>query len=151
MSEIVLLKDVEKVIAGSIARTLFSEAYVSNEEEHGRSPPQGRNWDNFVPKTPASGINHAYRLIGAFEQINNGVLIAIFAAACRDNNVEYTTPPREFVEAYGYYIAMESLGHGVSWNDDHNEHVFSGKEIQHPYITNPFFGDFPDESSEMSM
>lgn len=144
MKDIVLLGDVEKTIASNIARTLFVAGYADFCEENdcGNKPRPGGDWFNTAPKTPAEFTPMAFRLIGAFEERNQSALIAIFASACRENNISFETPPKEFVEQYGYYLAMSSLGHGVSWTDDHEPHFMSGKEVSYPMFDQNVHFDF---------
>lgn len=134
MSDIVLLGEVEETIANSIARTLFVSGYADFCEENdcGRRPGPGGDWSNTAGKTPAEFNLMAYRLIGAFEQMNGASLICVFASACRENSVEFKTPPQEFVTQYGHYMAMSSMGHGVSWTDDHEPHFMSDREVSYP-------------------
>lgn len=134
-------------IANSIARALFVSAYADYSEEVGNSAPAGADWNDIAPVTPAKAVLEAYRLIGAFEQINGASLLAIFNQACIANNIDFQKVPEKFAKNYGFYIAMSSLGHGVSWTDDHNAYSISGKDIQHPLRENEDYGFEMAESS----
>jgi hypothetical protein len=135
------------VIATSIARALFVSAYADHSEDVGKNAPAGSNWYDIAPATPAKAVLEAYRLIGAFEQINGASLLAIFNQACVANSVDFQKVPEKFAKDYGFYIAMSSLGHGVSWTDDHNDYSISGKDIKHPFRENE---DYDFKMEELS-
>lgn len=152
---------IEIKIAESIARTLFVTTYadaVENGELKGHpGASMGADWMDVAPETPAEFLHEAYRLIGRIEQINRMSLACLLAQAAKSDGVIYcedlpdgsrrglvedaniadtARPQYTYVEQFGHYLAMQSLGHGVSWFDDHNEF-----ELKLPYFENP---ELPD-------
>ncbi|HYG24487.1 MAG TPA: hypothetical protein VEH04_17040 [Verrucomicrobiae bacterium] len=138
---------VETIIAAEIARTLFVTAYADAVESGELDAPGasgGADWMDVAPATPDNALAHAWRLIGRIEQCNRTSLACILAAACRADGVSFeklledvelpdTARPRyTYLSQFGHYLAMQSLGHGVSWFDDHEEF-----DLKLPYIENP--------------
>jgi hypothetical protein len=72
-----------------------------------------------APATPRDYENEAWRLCGQVESANRLSLICIFAAACRADGVAFETVGDAYARDFGHCVAMQCLGHGVSWFDDH--------------------------------
>lgn len=123
-----------------MARTLFLMAYadaVERGEVRGKVPRAGQDWDSAAPKkTPSRFIYDAFRLIGRIEQMNGSSIICLlYKAAAADGHDVYNqnfdvVPNREsYAQDFGHCLAMQSLGSGVGWFDDHNSF-----ELKLPYI-----------------
>lgn len=77
----------------------------------------GEDWANVAPPTPPDATAAAHKLLDAYVQRNNVREVTdILAAAARADGAELA---EEYAESFGHYLAMMSLGHGVSWFDDH--------------------------------
>jgi hypothetical protein len=153
------MSTLETKIAESIARTLFVCAYadaVENGELDAPGASMGEDWMNIAPETPPEFLHEAFRLIGRIEQLNRMSLVCLLAQAAKADGVvycedlpdgsrrglvEYPDIPdipdtaREqytYVSQFGHCLAMQSLGHGVSWFDDHAKF-----ELKTPHIENP--------------
>lgn len=61
------------------------------------------------------------QLVDTFEAINYSTIEKMYAQAAGMQGKHYRNPDPE---DFGHYLAMESLGHGVSWADDHPAHDF---------------------------
>ena len=133
--------DIEKVIIEKgIARALFVTAWADEMEEQGRSFPPQTELMSVAPSTPTVAIKEAWRLTGALENENKmGILPLIYQAAKADG-LDMETMPKsqklEYASDFGHYLAMESLGHGVSWFDNH-----ASFDLKHPYYDHPLAGD----------
>jgi hypothetical protein len=104
----------DPILTGT-ARTLFVIAWADRQEERGRHL-QGELMDQ-APKTPMSAYLGAARLIGKYEAMNGLEIYCLLREARRvDNDADYS---EEYANDFGHYLAMMSLGHGVSWFDDH--------------------------------
>ena len=116
-----MLTGTDEKIIESMARTLFVCAWADAEENAGRSHGHGVNLMDVAPATPESAKAFALYLAGRIHEANGkSLLLLIFDAARADN---YPHPEKylepEYVEDFGHCLAMQSLGHGVSWFDDH--------------------------------
>lgn len=118
----------DPIITG-MARALFVSAFAAYQEElkaegEPYASPGGGDWMTVAPETPLHAICAAYRLAGALEQANAMNLWAIYARSCvADGDETIAAGPLweddERQRLFGHYIAMQALGHGVSWFDDH--------------------------------
>ena len=104
--------------AEGAARAFWVTSWANGVEEKGGRLPAGDLIDA-APPTPLSAWVAAGELIGRLEQLN-GVPIHTLAdrAGTADGgdgimNVD--------ADEFGHYMAMEAMGHGVSWFDDHEK------------------------------
>jgi hypothetical protein len=113
----------EDIIEG-MARALFVTAWADYEEEEGRTYP-GEDLMDVAPATPQEAVDAAEELYDTIESKSK-------------INLNTFTPPG-FDEGewsgllaveLGHYLAMESLGHGVSWSDDYNDHGLKTPSVQ---------------------
>ena len=109
-----------------MARALFVTWWADQEEEAGRTYP-GQELMAVAPETPQAAFDEAWRLVGRIEERNHTHIRALLYAACQADGLVQTDglPPGNQLASYsrdfGHYLAMQSLGHGVSWFDDHAE------------------------------
>lgn len=131
-------------IVNKMARTLFVSTYadaIDNDEIQGDAAGPGQDWMDVAPATPDRFQNEAWRLVGRIEQLNGMGLICLFAAACEADKESFeamitryhadalTEADWHYIGEFGHCLAMQSMGHGVSWFDDH-EHF----ELKLPLI-----------------
>lgn len=113
----------EIMIEKGMARALFVDTWANEMEEQGRSFRPQADLMDLAPATPAVAIKEAYRLTGQLEASNaQGILTLLSKAARKDGTSldEMTESSQaEYAQSFGHYMAMEALGHGVSWFDDH--------------------------------
>jgi len=98
----------DQSIIDGIARTLFVDSWANSEAEAGRAYP-GEDLMDVAPETTPEAYDAAKLVVQETERINKRPLVA-----------PEGTDPYEF----GFYIAMEILGHGVAWTDDHEPHGY---------------------------
>jgi hypothetical protein len=112
-----------------MARALFVADYARAAED-GRvvlTPEQAKlkDWMEIAPPTPLDYIYEGHRLAGKVEQVNGQALIVLFAQAVEaDGKANWITWDEKhpgYAVNFGHNIAMQAVGHGVSWFDDHNE------------------------------
>jgi len=109
----------EQTIIKAMARAMFVSAWVNHEEEHGLTLEAGVDIMDLVPCTPESAVCAAYRLVGKIEQKNGACFMCLFEKTCGD--LEHTD---KLYRDFGHYVAMEALGHGVSFADDYTDLAF---------------------------
>jgi hypothetical protein len=118
--------DLRHAIACAMARAMFVTNYADLADENEGLPRamSGQDWMMVAPDTPEEYVHEAYRLMGRLEQANGMNIHALFAKVCQLDGASYTATPSggEYVRDFGHCIAMEAMGTGVGWADDHAEH-----------------------------
>jgi hypothetical protein len=94
------------------ARAMFVQEWAYDEEEQGRTY-WGMNLMNIAPATPVEVKYEAAALLGRLEQLN-GVSLPVLIHRAEEADGKPVDPER-----FGHYIALQALGHGVGWFDDH--------------------------------
>ncbi len=130
--------DLRARIVGAMARALFVTAWADAEEEAGRTH-HGELMD-LAPETTPEAIDAAEALSREFEEKNQTAFDVMYetAAAMEDHDVSPTP------EDFGHYTAMEALGHGVSWKDDHPKHGFAVPNVDFS-VTPAQYGELEPE------
>lgn len=100
----------QDVIEGA-SRALYVSAWADAMEEKGKTFP-GEELMDVAPETSPEAKQSALKLIQSVEE-ENGVDLAEFL----EENF-----PEEDPEEFGFYLAMQAIGSGASWSDDHEEH-----------------------------
>lgn len=110
----------------SMARTLWVLAYADcvEEEEHTWSQDPliasiGEDWMNVAPETPQEAFDMAFMLLGHFEAANKTSWPCIVAKAFEPEGLNINDS--KLLDSFGHYAVMSCLGHGVSWEDDHED------------------------------
>jgi hypothetical protein len=130
---------IRREIVKAMARSLFVDAWDDAECEAGREH-HGELMD-LAPETIPEAIEAAEDLAEKFETLNKKALDVMFEeAAAVDGHRVFPIP-----EDFGHYTAMQALGHGVSWRDDHPDHGFRVPHFD--YVVTP--GDYGEEESEL--
>ena len=115
-------------ILSEMARTLFVTSYADawdNKELPPKAPHAGSGdeWFACAPQeTPLAARKLADALVAAIEEHDKVRVEEVFQrnAALTEGHLREPT-----AESFGYCLAMECLGHGVGWADDHPEHEFN--------------------------
>jgi hypothetical protein len=113
------MKNPRETIANAMARAMYVSAWADHQEAMGRRL-RGELMDQ-APATPRRAKDDAFMLIGRFECLNGMDIFALLYAAYKADGFDpYQYPPDEkYEKEFGHYLAMQALGHGVSWFDDH--------------------------------
>jgi hypothetical protein len=110
------------------AEGYFVQAWADAVEEAGGSFGGGQRIDDIAPAPPAEAAQLASQLVQAIEKDGGRNIADLYQLHAEAPGRHDREPePREF----GYYLAMQSVGHGVSWFDDHPE--VEGVELRVPY------------------
>lgn len=92
-------------------------------------PGPGGDWNDVTPETPKSADQAAEDLTVLIERANNAstgdvpttLMDLYYRAVEADAEVAKApfVPDEKYAEMFGHYLAMQALGHGVTWFDDH--------------------------------
>lgn len=109
-------------IINGMASALWATAWASNEEEQGRSV-QGEITD-LMPPIPDEAAQTAKWLSSRIENDNGVDLLIVLKnlVASGATRSGWIGADEEAQQTFGHYLAMEALGTGVSWRDDHEDH-----------------------------
>lgn len=144
----------------SAARAFFVSAYADFVEE-GHStdneltkaerkarlalprPGAGEDWCDYAPETPPNAYALAGELWAALEAANK-VSVYVLAERAEQADGEHMGKCDKCkssgfdAEEFGHYLAMQAMGHGVSWFDDHGDFEI---EIPHLEVSQCSFDD----------
>lgn len=109
--------DVRDTVITAMARALFVQAYASREEEAGRGIGPGEDWTDHAPPTTAAAWYAAEKLGNAIEKLNLIGLNTLYGACAAYYPSEHRVEPQP--DDFGFYLAMQSVGSGLAWADDH--------------------------------
>lgn len=120
----VLLDEAEGAAAGSImdgmASALWATAWADHVEEHGCESLSGMQIEDAMPIVPEAADRMAAELVAEFESKNGKSIEELFKDAVAADETEGKSCAGE-EESFGHDLAMQAMGHGVSWFDDHAE------------------------------
>jgi len=123
---------VNQSIKDAMARALWVTAWADYEEEAGRTYP-GQELMDVAPETPPDAHKAAEMLWSKIKAANR--------------NKEITTPAGGDPEEFGFYLAMEALGHGVAWTDDHEPHSYKIPHFEYVYTGEDEEEGFEEEAA----
>jgi hypothetical protein len=97
-----------------------------------------------APPTPQAAIDFATKFYKDIEQ-QNGLYLADYVPPGEDEDFDRTE--------FGHYLAMEGMGHGVGWSDDHEDHglqmtQYAGEETDLAYDGDPELSQLADKLIE---
>lgn len=106
-----LLADVDADILEGMARALFVLEWADREEEKGEALTlSGLDLFRAAPPTPPEAYQAAADLVKKIEAANPGRMLVV--------------PEGEDAEQFGSDLALEALGTGARWSDDHEDHPY---------------------------
>ena len=97
------------------ARAFFVSGWANAVENYGGSFPPCTELMDVAPATPDVVMLHAARFVGMLESKNHCDLAVMWERAQLGDDHRRTPT----LEDFGHYLAMEAMGHGVAWTDDH--------------------------------
>jgi hypothetical protein len=127
--------DYTETILDAMARAFFVSAWANWEDEYGDTNLAGVELMDVAPETEKEAIDAAAKLYTEIEQINNIDLGEFIPPGFTESNYDDSA-----ARVFGHYLAMEAMGHGVSWSDDHEAH---GLNV--PYLEFSFLDLDPDK------
>jgi len=98
-------------------------------------PGAGENWSDYAPQTPPAAFALAGELWAALEAANK-VSVYVLAERAEQADVEHKSKCAKCdrdgfdAEEFGHYLAMQAMGHGVSWFDDHGDFEIEIPDIE---------------------
>lgn len=113
------------------ARALWASSWADGEEERGNSI-QGQILDQ-MPPVPISAWVAAGELIGLLESSNKANIFMLMERAKKADGVKSID-----IEEFGFSMAMQALGTGVSWFDNHAN--FKLEDVHMEYHAGSQFG-----------
>lgn len=118
-----------------MARALWVTAYAdfadeADDEDKYPRARGGEDWMDVAPETPEAAYKAADDLAALFVAKNDVAMLGLFQRA------EDAGDPGADPDLFGHYMAMQALGHGVSWFDDHPKF-----EVKFPRFECFFDGD----------
>jgi hypothetical protein len=119
------------ILLEEMARTFFVLAWADALEEVGKTFPQ-MDLREVAPPTTEGAFLYAEGVLQEIERAN-GIDLGTFIPP---GMTEESLIRGKTTEDLGYYLAMESLGHGVSWSDEYLDHG----------LTIPYVEDYPGDS-----
>lgn len=116
--------ELEPVLDGA-ARAFWVASYADFAEEHRDDPDleragAGEDWVDVAPETPPAAYELASKFLNKLGDANHAEPTALVCKAAEADGAE-CPPGWDYAEAFGHYTAMQGMGHGVSWFDDHKE------------------------------
>jgi hypothetical protein len=113
----------EDDVLEGVARAIWLTTYADYVMELPRAqqrelgPGQGGNWNDVAPETPPTAMDAARQLVELIEEANEQQIPTLLQqAAAADRKRSIST---RYAAQFGHYLAMQALGTGTSWFDDH--------------------------------
>lgn len=101
-------------IVEAAARAAYVQAWADHVESKGRHL-RGELMDQ-APRTPSKARTWAKKLLATMERLNGLPVEEMYERAAAEGGS---------ASDFGHYTAMQALGHGVAWSDDHPRHGFT--------------------------
>lgn len=100
---------------------------------------QGAEVPKGCPDPPDEVMLHAASLWGRVSQLNKMSPVCLLAMAkAADGMHDEDIADAEYCFDFGWCLAMQSLGHGVSWFDDHEQFEMETPDVEfYVYFDNP--------------
>lgn len=114
-------------IREAVARAFWVTQWADAEEEVGNTYP-GEDLMDVAPRTPEEALREADKFLAELAENNGKTVEALLAAAAEADELDEDDLDGDYAEEFGHYMAMQAMGHGVGWFDDH-EHF----EVTVPY------------------
>lgn len=119
----------ETIIDG-MATILWGSAWADHVEERQCTNISGCEITEIMPDVPKEAREHAERIASAYEKLNGCTLETLYQRALDADALTVRKYPAllDGPERFGECLAYETMGAGVSWEDDHAEY-----EHEHPH------------------
>lgn len=119
-------ESIEQAILDGAARAFFVDDWAFWEEEEGDGIPAGVELLSYAPATTEHAVAFTREFLEELSGANDDKSPEeLFFEACI---ADESAPTQPLARDFGHYIAMEAMGHGVSWFDNHAHF-----EIEVPY------------------
>jgi len=117
------LAGVRASIQESMARAAYTDYWIAEQErrreEHGTPTPWGPGDEitEYVPKTTRPSAKRWAKEVVAKYEAQTGFPIELLYWLAENAEGDHGREPTP--DGFGWYLAMQAMGHGVSWWDDH--------------------------------
>lgn len=130
-----------EAIRDYMAKTFFAFAWADWQEEYGDISLSGVEIMDAIPEEyPDTAYMAADILIKKMEEIN-GLDIKTIFEICRGAPGEHRREPD--ADEFGYCMAMQAMGHGVGWDDNHPSMFHNNPRFKVPHVEYSYF-DLPE-------
>jgi len=130
----------EPSIHEGIAAALFVPAWADYQDalgDEGEHPGGGGDWMDIAPEAPYEATQAAIAFANQLARLNNeGNIIGLLMKAARADGVSGSDLDDSYAYDFGWYMTMSSIGHGVSWEDSHEDF-----DAETPYIDANYDGE----------
>lgn len=116
-----------EIAINEMGRILFVNAYADHVDDPESNCPahhckNGEDWKDFAPKTPEGAFKAGREVAKLFEKLNGKPFAKLLEeAAFADDGCSYSEEDDaiKYAQEFGSDLAMQAIGSGVSWFDDH--------------------------------
>lgn len=116
-------------IIEAMARAMWVSEWASEMEERGTSF-SGMDLMDVAPPTPSEAVQLAVELASDIESDNGMSLSELYSKAVNAPGRHYSEPDPS---SFGHDLAMQAMGHGVSWSDNHPRFGMKKLPLIEPY------------------
>ncbi|HLU38119.1 MAG TPA: hypothetical protein VK081_01965 [Planctomycetota bacterium] len=123
--------DFDDSIKDGMARAIWVSAFADWVQELPKAqrrelaPGAGADWNDAAGETPRSALEAGQALLELYEQANDKPIGDLFRTAAQADGRK---PTDRLADLFGHALAMQALGTGVAWTDDHKP--FPLKRVQ---------------------
>jgi hypothetical protein len=136
-------EQVAETMTEAMAKAFHVCAWADAREERGMHFPPQTKIDQVAPETSEEAKAHAQQIAKQIVEMNKLSLFDLAQkAVAADTGKARPAISEDTAHELGWYMGMQSLGHGVSWMDDHADF---GLELP----LTEFYPDFTDEELKM--
>ena len=107
-------------ILEGMASALWASSWADHAEEHGCTSMSGQRIEDIMPPIPEEAYVLAKKCADSIEAANGKSLAELFDDAVKADEADGLDSSGAD-ESFGSDLAMQWMGHGVSWFDDHAE------------------------------
>jgi hypothetical protein len=116
--------------AEGAARAVWVQAWADHQEQKGKTL-RGELMHQ-APATPLSAYVWAGELMGRLAELNKSDIHRLSVKAVEADLARRRDVPFSMVD-FGHYMAMQALGHGVSWFDDHAQFAIKIPHMEYDF------------------
>lgn len=118
-----------------MAKTFFASAWADYEEQVAQNPHGGVDIMDVMPDNiPESAFIAADKVINFVQKETGKPISELYNIAANTEGKHYREPTEE---DFAYSLAMQSMGHGVGWSDNHPDLTFKLPHLEYSYYDLP--------------
>lgn len=117
------MSSASQALARGIADAMWVSLWADHVNEKGGVFPPGTALDRVAPLPPRAAFDMAFYVLGRICGVNDTSPELLAYRVARTEQEEGDIDVSDaFCRELGWCLAMEYMGHGVSWMDDHEAH-----------------------------